>query len=135
MYEDRLPASVQSSAKAVLGGITFIANSPAITRPDFTSGELESMTVASAAGTNAGDTAITISSYTPGSGESYLYKTDSSKAPVIAYGATPDYTWKAWDGSSDITATTGHKIAIISINAAGKAVAYGSQTVTSKAAG
>jgi bacterioferritin-associated ferredoxin len=30
VYEDRLPASVQSSAKAVLGGITFVSAAPAI---------------------------------------------------------------------------------------------------------
>jgi hypothetical protein len=133
VYEDRLPASVQSSAKAVLGGITFIANAPATTRPDYGPKALASMTVASAAGTNAGDTAITISNYTPGSGESYMYKVGET-APTIGYGVTPDYTWTAWDGSSDITAATGKKIAIISIKG-GKAIAYGSQTVTAKAAG
>ena len=124
---------MQSSAKAVLGGITFISAAPATTRPDYGPKSMASMTVASAAGTNAGDTAITISNYTPGAGESYMYKVGET-APVIAFNSTPDYTWTAWDGSSDITAATGRKIAIISIKG-GKAIAYGSQTVTAKAAG
>ena len=33
IYEDRLPASLQSAAKTALKGITVIAESPAITRP------------------------------------------------------------------------------------------------------
>jgi hypothetical protein len=37
VYEDRLPASVSSAAKAALTGITFIATAPAITRPNFES--------------------------------------------------------------------------------------------------
>lgn len=133
VYEDRLPASVQSAAKAVLTGLKFITNAPGITRPYFGPKSLDAITVASAAGTSAGDTAITVSGYTPGSGESYMYKVGES-APAIGYGVTPDYTWTAWDGSSDITAATGKKIAIISI-LGGKAVAYGSATVTAKAAG
>ena len=131
VYEDRLPASVQSSAKAVLTKITFIANAPATTRPDFGPKELAAITVASAAGTAAGDTALTISNYTPGSGESYMYKVGET-APTIGYGVTPDYTWSAWDGSDDITAATGKKIAVISIKG-GKAIAYGSTTVTAHA--
>ena len=132
VYESRLPASVQSSAKAVLPGIVF-KTLPEVTRPDNNGGELEEISVASAAGTAIGDTAITISEYTPGSGESYVYKTGATKAPEVGYGQKPDFSWTAWDGTSDITATTGHKIAIVSVDANGKAVAYGSATVTSKA--
>lgn len=131
VYEDRLPATVVSAAKAVLTGITFISNAPAITRPDFGPKELAAITVVSADGTSAGDTALTISNYTPGSGESYMYKVGET-APVIGYGVTPDYTWTAWDGNDDITAATGKKIAVISIKG-GKAIAYGSTTVTAKA--
>ena len=132
VYEDRLPASVQSSAKAVLPGIKFISQAPGITRPTEDDGELDAITVESAAGTNVGDTALTLSGYTPKSGESYVYKVGES-APVIAYKAVPDFTWTAWDGSSDITAATGKKIAIVSVDADGKAVAYGKATVTAKA--
>lgn len=132
IYEDRLPASLASAAKTAMPGITVIASTPAADRPDFGPGELAEIAVVSAAGTAAGDTALTIT-YTQGSGESYLYKTDSSKAPEIGYNAIPDYSWTPWDGSSDITATTGHKITVVSVDANGRAVAAGNATVTSKA--
>ena len=93
--------------------------------------DLASITVASAAGSASGTTALTLT-YTPGTGESYLYKTDATTAPTIGYHGVPDYTWTRWDGTSPITATTGHKIAVISVNAKGRAVAYGSATVTAK---
>ena len=94
-------------------------------------GSLASITVASAAGTASGDTKLTLTGYTPGTGESYVYKV-ASTAPTIAYGATPDYTWTAWDGTSDITAATGKKITVVSVNQNG-AVAAGSATVTAHA--
>ena len=92
---------------------------------------LASMTVASAVGTNSGTTKITISNYTKPSGATYVYKTNSSSAPTITYGETPDYTWTAWDGTSDIVATTGHYITIVARNSGG-AIASGSATVTAK---
>lgn len=132
VYADRLPAEYNSTQKNGIPGITFITAAPGITRPDFSAGELDEITVVSAAGTAAGDTALTLSGYTPGSGESYVYKVGES-APQIGYGIIPDYSWTPWDGSSDITAATGKKIAVVSIDADGKAVAYGSATVTAKA--
>lgn len=130
VYEDRLPASVVSAAKNVLTGITFIEAAPAITRPDFGPGELKEITVESAAGTASGDTALTLT-YTPGTGESYVYKVGTT-APEIGYGAVPDYSWTAWDGTSDITAQTGKKITVASVGAGGRVVAAGSATVTAK---
>lgn len=134
VYLDRLPASPESGVQSALEGLgfTFLSTSPSVTRPSDGKETLAEITVASAAGTASGDTAITISSYTPGSGESYVYKVTTGTAATIAYGQIPDYTWTAWDGSSDITAATDKKIAIVSINADGRAVAYGSQTVTAK---
>lgn len=131
VFEARLPANVQSSAKAVLTGIVF-ATEPSVTRPDFGPNELDAITVVSAAGTAAGDTALTLSGYTPGSGESYVYKVASDNAPAIAYGEIPDFSWTPWDGSSDITAATGKKITVASVDANGRAVAAGSATVTAK---
>lgn len=129
VYEDRLPASYNSTVKNAIPGITFITAAPAITRPDF-GGELAEITVVSAAGTASGDTALTIT-YTPGTGESYVYKVDTT-APTISYGEKPDFSWTAWDGSSDITATTGKEITVVSIDGSGKAVAAGSTTVTAE---
>lgn len=135
VYEDRLPVALETAAKNALiaKGFTFISSSPSVTRPDFGPGSLKSITVASAAGTAAGDTAITVSGYTPGSGESYVYKVGSTKAPYIGYNEIPDYTWTAWDGSSDITAATGTKITIASVNADSRVLAAGNTTVTAKA--
>lgn len=134
VYEDRLPISMQTAAKNALkaAGFVFVATSPAVTRPDDGTNGMEEIGVASAAGTASGDTAITISDYTPGADESYVYKTDSTAAPTIAYKAIPDYTWTAWDGSSDITATTNDYITIVSLNADGRAIALGSDTVTAE---
>ena len=134
VYEDRLPVAMQTAAKNALkaAGFVFVASSPTVTRPADGREGMAEMEVASADGTANGDTAITISEYTPGTGESYVYKTNATTAPAIAYKAIPDYSWTAWDGSSDITATTGHKITIVSINAEGRAVAMGSATVDSK---
>ena len=94
-------------------------------------GQLASITVASAAGTNSGTTKLTLSDYTLPSGASYVYKTASGTAPTIGYNETPDYTWTAWNGSADITATTNHKITVAAINQNG-AIASGSATVTAK---
>lgn len=137
VYLDRLPASPESGVQSALEGkgFKFYSSSPSVTRPSGSAvGTMGALTVASAAGTNVGDTAITVTE-TLGTGNSYVYKTNSSADPTIGYGVIPDYTWTPWDGSSDITATTGHKITICKINSEGRAIASGSQTVTSKAAG
>jgi len=131
IYGDRLPAQLQSAAASALTGIT-VKSSPAVTRPDFGPGELEEITVESAAGTNVGDTALTLSEYTPGTGESYVYKVGTD-APAIGYNGVPDYTWTPWDGESDITAATGKKITVASVGADGRVKAAGSATVTAKA--
>lgn len=92
---------------------------------------LGSITVTSAAGTAAGDTAITVSGYTPGTGETYKYKV-GTEAPTVVYGQNLK-NWTTWDGTSDITAATGKKITIASVDANYKAQAAGSATVTAKA--
>ena len=135
VYEDRLPVDLDSDAKTALEGLgfVFITAAPTTTRPedgDLTP-ELEEITVTSAAGTASGDTKLTLSGYTPGSGESYVYKVGDT-APSVRYGEVPDFTWTAWNGSADITAATGKKITVVSVNADGKAVAAGNATVTAK---
>jgi len=132
VYEDRLPASVQSSAKAVLPGITFISAAPAIARPDFSIAELISLTIVSAAGTAVGDTALTVSGYTLKSGEGWKYKVGDTAATVTP-GEVIGSGWTAWNGSADITAATDKKLALVAVNAVGQAIAYGSATVTAKA--
>ena len=132
VYEDRLPTSVQSAAKNVLTGIKFIANAPVITRPDFAITDLATLTVESAAGTAVGDTALTVSGYTLKSGEGWKYKVGDTAATVIP-GEVIGSGWTAWDGDDDITAASNKKLALVAVNTAGQAVAYGSCTVTAKA--
>lgn len=93
-------------------------------------GTLGELTVTSAAGTETGDTAITV---TPakGSGNLYKYKVGAS-ATDVTYGQNVQ-TWQAWDGSADITAATGQVITVVECGVDYKALAAGSATVTAKA--
>lgn len=92
---------------------------------------LGSLTVVSAAGTAVGDTKITVSGYTPGTGETLKYKV-ADTAPSVAYGQNLK-NWTTWDGSADITATTGKKITVAYVDANYRAQAAGNTTVTAKA--
>lgn len=91
---------------------------------------LKTLTVTSAAGTASGTTKLTV---TPAkaSGNLYKYKAAASATPVI-YGQNVQ-TWTAWDGTSDITATTGQVVTVVECGSDYKAVASGNATVTAKA--
>jgi len=94
---------------------------------DGTTAVLGELTVTSAVGTDSGTTAITV---TPAltSGNSYKYKTGSS---VIMPAHDQSCTnWSVWDGTSDITATTGDDIVIVEVDASYKAKKAGKTTVT-----
>lgn len=94
------------------------------------SGTLGTLTVTSAAGTTSGTTKLTV---TPAkaSGNSYKYKAAASATPVV-YGQNVQ-TWTAWDGTSDITATTGQVVTVVECDSAYKAKSAGNATVTAKA--
>lgn len=76
-----------------------------------------------AAGTEAGDTKLTVT-YTPGSGESYKIKVGDAADNVALGEAISGYT--SWNGSADITAAAGKVITVVSVDGDGKAVAAGS---------
>lgn len=130
IYGDRLPAALDSAAANAMTGIT-VKTVPAVIRPDFNIDVLTELTVQSAAGTSAGDTALTVTGYTLKSGESWVYKVGDTAATVLPGEVVSD--WTAWDGEDDITAATGKKLALVALNAAGQAIAYGNCTVTAKA--
>ena len=132
IYEDRLPASLDSDAVTALTGIKVITAAPTVTRPDFNRAALGAITVQSAAGTAVGDTKLTLSGYTPGAGESYKYKVATGTAPAVTLYEVLDNTWTAWNGTADITAATDKKITVASVDGTGAAVAAGSATVTAK---
>lgn len=136
VYEDRLPAAIESSAEAVLTGIKVITSSPAVTRPAWISGDLIALSVASVASTSdTGKTKVTYSGYTLKTGESLKYKIDSSTAPAVAKGNTNWTGWTSWNGTAEISSTTGYKITVAVADTAGACIAAGSATVTVKAAG
>lgn len=135
VYEDRLPAAIESAAEAVLTGIRVITTSPSVTRPAWV-GDLKTITVTSKASTSAsGKTAVTVSGYTLKSGETYKYKIDSSTAPTVTAGQTDWTGWTTWDGETEISSTTGYKMTMAVLDNGGAAVAAGSCDVTVKAAG
>lgn len=131
VYTDRLPAAPESAAVSALTGIGFTATSPATNRPNFEVKMLATLTVQSAAGTAAGDTAITVTGYSKASTDVYKYKVADAAQNVQA--GDDLSAWTTWDGDDDITATTGKKITVAVTDANGYALAAGSATVTAKA--
>lgn len=131
VYLNRLPASPESGVQAALEakGFKFI-NESDVVRPEYPS-SLISLTVASAAGTASGDTAITVSGYTKASDESYYYQVGDSAATINPGDIVDTTAWTAWDGDDEITAASDKKIAVIVASAFGEAKAYGSATVVS----
>lgn len=96
-----------------------------------TNAKIGELTVNSVAGTSAsGKTKVTVSP-SLSAGNSYKYKASSVTVPEFGAECKSGYT--AWDGVSEITATTGNKILIVEVDANNKAVKAGSATVASKA--
>lgn len=87
--------------------------------------------VASAAGSSSGKTAITVSP-TKATGNSYKYKTAASVA-IPAHGSVAGSDYTAWNGTDNITATTGDDIVIVEVDSNNKIAKAGKATVTSKA--
>lgn len=90
---------------------------------------LGALTVTSIAGTTTGTTKITV---TPSltAGNSYKYKTGSSVTSPVLNDTSASYT--VWNGTADITATTGNTIVVVETDASGLIKKTGSATVTSK---
>ena len=88
------------------------------------------LNVSSAAGTESGDTSLTVTE-TKGSGNVYKIRIGDT-AINVANGQNVK-NWTAWDGSSDITAATGKVVTVVEADNAYKAVKTGSVVVTAKA--
>ena len=92
---------------------------------------LGTLTVSSVAGTNVGDTKITVTEE-KGSGNSYRYKVADAATDVTL---DMDVSgWTSWNGSADITAQTGKVITVVEADGSNKAKKAGSTTVTAKSA-
>lgn len=110
----------EADAEAYVKGLLGIEN------PNPTLGTL---TVSSAAGSTAGQTAITVQP-TITQGNHYVYQTGASVTLPAEYGADVSSGWTAWNGTDEITATTGNEIGIVEADSGNKAVKAGKTTVT-----
>lgn len=97
---------------------------------NITEASLEDLTVTSTAGTTNGTTALEVSPELT-EGRSYRYKTGPTVQMPVLYQDLSD--WTDWDGTTDVTATTGDQIVVAEIDSIGLCMAAGSTTVTSKA--
>lgn len=85
--------------------------------------------------TAVGDSVISVSGYTPGAGEKYVYKTAKDNAPAVTYGQKLGSTWTdlTTAAGTNITPTATHnKITVASVDANGRAQAAGSATIVLK---
>jgi hypothetical protein len=90
---------------------------------------------ASAAGTLTGDTALSGMTETPSAGESYVYQTGYGLVLPAAGQILAGSAWTAWNGSDDITATTGMDIILaVILTATGAAQHAGKSTVVANEA-
>ena len=92
---------------------------------------LGTLTVNSVAGTESGDTKITVTPAKENVNNVYKYKVASAETPVT-YGQNLR-NWSTWDGKSDITAASGQKITVVECDSTYKALNAGNQTVTARA--
>lgn len=91
---------------------------------------LGTLTVNSAAGSESGNTKVTITPAKANAGNAYKYKVASSET-AVDYGQNVK-NWSAWDGKSDITATTGQVITVVECDSTYKALSAGHATVIAK---
>ena len=94
---------------------------------------LGQLVVTSAAGATSGKTALTVAPELT-RGNSYKYQTSAFVA-LPADGQVLSEGWTDWDGSEEITATTGQQIAVVEVNADKQAMAGGVAKVTANAGG
>lgn len=91
---------------------------------------LGTLTVTSAAGTESGDTKITVNPAKENAGNVYKYKV-AADALTVGYGQNLR-NWTSWDGKADIKATTGQKITVVECDGTYKALNAGSASVIAK---
>lgn len=90
---------------------------------------LAPLTVSSEAGTESGDTAITVTPAKSANTNVYKYKV-AAEATSVDWGDNVQ-NWSLWDGESDITADSGKVITLVEATSDYKAIAAGTATVVS----
>lgn len=129
VYEDKLPAAIESAAESALTGITVITASHAVTRPDYYKKAFVGLTVTSAEGATSGKTVISVTGVTLGTGEKLQYKADADPLPFgsVATGFTD------FDSGDSLTIADGKKVAVIAVTAGGYVFGNGTVTADTKA--
>lgn len=134
VYEDRLPAAIESTAEAVLPGIRVITATPAAVRPSsFGKDTLTALTVTSVGGSDSGKTDVSFTGYTPATGEKTVYKIGASAAPsanlgeILSIGSSSGQ-WTAATFPLDELEATG-KITVAVVDSANAVIAAGSATI------
>lgn len=134
VYEDRLPAAIESTAEAVLPGIRVITTTPAAVRPSsFGKDTLTALTVTSVGGSASGKTDVSFTGYTPATGEKTVYKIGASVAPsanlgeILSIGSSSGQ-WTAATFPLDELEATG-KITVAVVDSANAVIAAGSATI------
>ena len=95
------------------------------------SNQLGELTVQSVEGTTIGNTKITI---TPEIEEGHSYKYKVATSPTMpTYDQVCSSGYTNWNGTDEITATTGQKIVVVEVDSDNKAKKAGKATITSKA--
>lgn len=90
---------------------------------------LGTLTVTSSARSASGNTKLTVEPPLE-TGHMYKYKVAADSAPEVEYGQNVK-TWTAWDGKSDIKATTGNHITVVECDNTYKALKSGNDDATS----
>lgn len=120
--------NLTSTTTAIMGTALYAEYFDGIAQVTFGSDTLSELTLTSAAGTDSGTTALTVSPSLT-SGNSYKYKlAEAGNVPTVTPGQNVK-TWKVWDGSSDIPAETGEVLILVEADADFKAVKSGTATV------
>ena len=134
VYEDRLPAAIESTAEAVLPGIRVITTTPAAVRPSsFGKDTLTALTVTSVGGSASGKTDVSFTGYSPATGERTVYKIGASVAPsanlgeILSIGSSSGQ-WTAATFPLDELEATG-KITVAVVDSANAVIAAGSATI------
>lgn len=120
-----------SVAYAIMGMTLFAEYIDAIAVIDVdTTPTLGTLTVTSAAGTENGDTKLTVTPTKEKATNVYKYKAGTT-APAVTYGQNLR-NWSTWDGESDLTIATGQKVTVAECDSTFKALNAGNATVTAK---
>ena len=131
-YQNEERAQIES---LIMSGIQFLveyADGVVIGQIDSTP-SLGSVTVTSdQTGASSGQSHISTSAYSLGTGEKFVYKTGTS-APEVTYGQKLGSTWTNLPDGGIITPTASHtKITVAAVDANGRAQAAGNQTLSIK---